>query len=138
MEERINARDLPTVAALAYLGDAVHSLDVRRRAVAAGLAKSGRLHAFSAAIVNAAAQAKMLSAVEPMLTEEERDLCRRAANSKHLQHPKHASDIDYRRATALEALLGAHAYLGNEARLKALLDALYNGLKGEQNDDTEN
>lgn len=137
MEERIDAKTLPTVAALAYLGDAVHSLDIRRRAVALGLAKSGRLHAFSAAIVNAATQARMLSAVEPMLTEEEQDLCRRAANSKHLQHPKHASDMDYRRATALEALLGAHAYRGNEARLAELLEALYNSLKGEQENDTE-
>ena len=138
MEERIEAASLPTVAALAYLGDAVHSLDIRRRAVAAGLAKSGRLHAFSAAIVNAASQAAMLTALEPILTEEERDLCRRAANSKHLQHPKHASDIDYRRATALEALLGAHAYRGNEERLALLLEVSYNSLKGEQNNDTEN
>ena len=138
MEERIEAASLPTVAALAYLGDAVHSLDIRRRAVAAGLAKSGSLHAFSAAIVNAASQAAMLTALEPILTEEERDLCRRAANSKHLQHPKHASDIDYRRATALEALLGAHAYRGNEERLALLLETSYNSLKGEMNNDTEN
>ena len=36
MEERIRQSDLPTVAALDYLGDAVHSLDIRRRAVLLG------------------------------------------------------------------------------------------------------
>lgn len=131
MEEgKILAASLPTVAALAYLGDAVHSLDIRRRAVAAGLAKAGRLHEFSARIVNAASQAAMLKALAPCLTEEESDLCRRAANSKHLQHPKHASDADYRQATAFEALLGMHAYLGNEDRLSELLDASYHSFEG--------
>ncbi|MBQ2718851.1 MAG: ribonuclease III [Clostridia bacterium] len=132
MEEgKLLAASLPTVAALAYLGDAVHSLDIRRRAVALGLAKSGRLHEFSARIVNAASQAAILAALTPCLSEEERDLCRRAANSKHLQRPKHASDADYRQATAFEALLGMHAYLGNDDRLRELLDASYQCLKGD-------
>ena len=137
MEDRILQASLPTVAALAYLGDAVHSLDIRRRAVALGLAKSGRRHAFSAALVNAAAQAAMLASLAPHLTEDEQDLCRRAANSKHLQHPKHATDAEYRQATAFEALLGMHAHLGNEARLAELLTRSYNSLKGEQHRDSE-
>jgi 23S rRNA maturation mini-RNase III len=37
MDERIRQTDLPSVAALAYIGDAVHGLDIRRRAVAQGL-----------------------------------------------------------------------------------------------------
>ena len=131
MGETIRQSDLPTVAALAYLGDAVHSLDIRRRAIAAGLAKSGALHTFTAGIVNAAAQAAMLTAIEERLDDSERELCRRAANSKHLQHPKHATDLDYRRATAFEALLGMLSHLGREERLRELLDLSYNSLKGE-------
>ena len=131
MEERIRQTDLPSVAALAYLGDAVHGLDVRRRAVAAGLSKSGALHSFTTGCVNAAAQAAMLTALEEHLTEEERELCRRAANSKHLQHPKHATDADYRRATAFEALIGMLSWLGREERLRELLDLSYDCLKGE-------
>ena len=131
MEEAIKQGELPTVAALAYLGDAVHSLDVRRRAVAAGLCKSGALHSFGAGLVNAAAQAAMLEAITPVLTEDEQALCRRAANSKHLQAPKHASDADYRRATAFEVLLGALAHLGREERLAALLELAYTSTKGE-------
>ena len=131
MDERIRQTDLPTVAALAYIGDAVHSLDIRRRAVARGLCKSGALHDFSARLVNAAAQASMLAALGPMLTEDEAELCRRAANSKHLQHPKHASDADYRQATAFEALLGMLSYLGRDERLRELLDLSYEHLKGD-------
>ena len=131
MEERIRQSDLPTVAALAYIGDAVHSLDIRRRAVARGLCKSGDLHAFTAAIVNAVAQAAMLTAIEDTLDEDERELCRRAANSKHLKHPRGATDADYRRATAFEALLGMLYHLGREERLRTLLDLSYQSLKGD-------
>ena len=131
MEEKIRQTDLPSVAALAYLGDAVHSMDIRRRAVARGLCKSGALHSFTAGIVNAVAQAAMLTAIEGELDESERELCRRAANSKHLQHPKHATDADYRRATAFEALLGMLYHLGREDRLRTLLDLSYQSLKGD-------
>ena len=131
MEEKIRQTDLPSVAALAYLGDAVHSMDIRRRAVARGLCKSGALHTFTAGIVNAAAQAAMLTAIEDVLDDSERELCRRAANSKHLQHPKHATDADYRRATAFEALLGMLYHLGREDRLRTLLDLSYQSLKGD-------
>ncbi len=131
MEERIRQTDLPSVAALAYLGDAVHGLDIRRRAVARGLCKSGALHTFSTRLVNAAAQASMLAAILDVLTEDEAELCRRAANSKHLQHPKHATDADYRQATAFEALLGMLSYLGRDARLQQILDLSYEHLKGE-------
>ena len=134
MEERILAGNLPTGAALAYLGDAVHGLDIRRRAVAHGLCKSGPLHNFTAKHVCAAAQAAMLAAIREQLEEDEAELCRRAANSKHLNAPKHASDADYRQATAFEALVGMLSYLGREARLRAILDLSYNAyedLKGE-------
>ena len=131
MEERIRQSDLPTVAALAYLGDAVHSLDIRRRAVLLGYGKSGALHSFSSGIVCAAAQAAMLTAIEAVLTDEERELCRRAANSKHLRPPKHASNADYQRATAFEALLGMLSYLGRRERLSELLDLSYQSYKGE-------
>ena len=138
MEEKIRQSDLPTTAALAYLGDAVHTLDIRRRAIAAGLTKSGRLHSFTTAIVNAPAQAAMLEAIRGILSEDEAELCRRAANSKHLQTPKHATGLEYRNATAFEALLGMHAHLGNNDRLAELLELSYHSLEGRKNNDTEN
>ena len=132
MEEKTRPCDLPTTAALAYLGDAVHTLDIRRRAVALGLTKSGRLHAFTTALVNAPAQAAMLAALQGVLTEEEADLCRRAANSKHLQAPKHATSTEYQSATAFEALLGMHAYRGDDERLAELLELSYRSTEGRK------
>lgn len=131
MEATLRQSDLPTVAALAYLGDAVHTLYIRRRAVAAGHTKSGALHAFTTRYVNATAQAAMLRAIEGGLREDEQAVCRRAANSRHLQHPKHATDLDYRAATAFEALLGMLFHLGRDERLAELLSLSYEHLKGD-------
>ena len=134
MEGAVRQTDLPSVEALAYLGDAVHSLDIRRRAIGRGYTKSGALHTFSAGIVNASVQAAMLARIAEVLNEEEAALVRRAANHKNLKPPKHASAKEYRDATAFEALLGMLSYLGREDRLRTLLDLsyeYYEGMKGE-------
>ena len=50
---------LPTVMALAYLGDARHSLYVREKLVREGICKSGELNSAAQRYVTAEAQAKM-------------------------------------------------------------------------------
>ncbi len=119
-----HARDLPSSAALAYLGDAVHSLYVRRAVVSGKLSHAGDLHEAGLRYVTAAAQAEAMQRILPLLTEEERDVARRAHNSHHLRKPKHMSLTDYRRATALEAILGMLAYTGKTERLDALMSAV--------------
>ena len=54
MEEKIRQSDLPTTAALAYLGDAVHTLEIRRRAIAAGISKINIFTDINVACVKAA------------------------------------------------------------------------------------
>ena len=117
----VRAIELPSVAALSFLGDAVHSLFVRRMLVAGGTSKSGALNEAARAFVTAEAQAIQAKAVLPHLTEEEADVYRRAFNSGHLNRPKHASGADYRAATGLEAVLGMHAHMGNDARIEELM-----------------
>ncbi len=134
MEEKIIQASLPSVAALAYLGDALHSLDMRGRAVARGFSRSEDLHRFVTEYVNAAAQAEMLLSIEPLLDEDERATVRRAANSHHLQRPKHMKIAEYRRATGFEALLGMLYTLKKEARLQALLDAAYENYTNRKED----
>jgi ribonuclease-3 family protein len=112
---------LPAVMALAYLGDARHSLYVRRMLVARGISKSGELNELSLKYVTATAQAQMMRKIEPLLLEDERDVYRRAANSGHLNRPRHASAADYRAATGFEAVLGMLEWLGDEERLELLL-----------------
>jgi ribonuclease-3 family protein len=120
MEEKIIQASLPSSAALAYLGDAVHSLDLRRRAVSEGFSRSEDLHRFVTERVNAASQARMLLSIEHLLSEDERATVRRAANSHHLQRPKHTSGADYRMATGLEAVFGMLHFRGEHDRIRTL------------------
>ena len=122
MHDKVTGVSLPSVAALSYLGDACHSLYVRRMLVERGISKSGELNKKALEYVTAEAQARMYSAVEEMLTDDERDVFRRASNSTHLNRPKHASIYEYRTATGFEAVLGMLYWLGDDERIKELLD----------------
>ena len=121
MHEGIIGASLPTTAALAYLGDARHSLFVRRMLVERGICKSGELNDASLKYVTAEAQAKMMRRIEPLLLDDELDVYRRASNSSHLNRPKRASGADYRAATGFEAVIGMLEWIGDEERLEMLL-----------------
>lgn len=122
MNDKINGASLPSVAALSYLGDARHSLYVRRMLVKRGLTKSGDLNREALRFVTAEAQARMYARIADELTEDEADVFRRASNSTHLNRPRHASGRDYRRATGFEAVIGMLEWLGMTERLEYLLD----------------
>lgn len=125
MHEPIIGAELPSVAALAYLGDARHSLFVRRMLVERGITKSGELNAASLTYVTAEAQANMMRKIEHLLLDDERETYKRAANSGHLNRPKHASAADYRAATGFEAVIGMLEWIGDLDRLNILLRAAH-------------
>ena len=100
---------------LAYLGDAVFELHVREQLLGAELRSSDR-HRMAVARVRAEAQAAALAAVEPALSESERDLVRRARNLK-VSTPRSVDQDTYRLATALEALVGYLHASGRTERL---------------------
>ena len=122
MHDSVIGASLPTTAALAYLGDARHGLYVRRMLVARGICKSGELNEASLKYVTAEAQAAMMRRIEPLLLDDERDLYKRAANSGHLNRPRHASAADYRAATGFEAVIGMLEWIGDTERLEMLLN----------------
>ena len=122
MHEKIIGASLPSVAALAYLGDAAYSLFVRRMLIERGCERSGELNRLSLEYVTAERQASLMRRIEPMLVEDERDVFRRAANSTHLNRPRHASIADYRYATGFEAVLGMLVWIGDHERLNEILD----------------
>ena len=125
MHDEIIGASLPTTAALAYLGDARHALFVRRMLVERGICKSGELNEQSLKYVTAEAQAQMMRRIEPLLLDDERDLYKRAANSGHLNRPRHASAADYRAATGFEAVIGMLEWIGDSQRLELLLSAAH-------------
>ena len=126
MHEKIIGASLPAVMALSYLGDARHSLYVRRRLVARGLVKSGELNELSLRYVTCEAQAEMFREIENLLLEDELETYKRAANSSHLNRPKRACAADYRVATGFDAVIGLLEWLGDEERLSMLLDTAHN------------
>jgi ribonuclease-3 family protein len=110
---------------LAYIGDTVYDLYVRNHLICAGDYKTGKLHLMAVKHVSAAAQARALDAVESMFTQEEVDIVQRAKNTKNATIPKNASPKTYKKATALEALIG-YLYLSQKKeRLIEVLDAAY-------------
>ena len=121
MHDIVLGASLPTPAALAYLGDARHSLFVRRMLVEKGICKSGELNEASLKYVTAESQAKMMRKIEHLLLDDEHDVYKRASNSGHLNKPKHASAADYRAATGFEAVIGMLEWIGDYERLEMLL-----------------
>ena len=108
---------------MAYIGDTVHDLYVRGRLLKRP-ASVGGMHKQAVRMVSAAAQARMLEAIEQDLTPEEANIARRGRNAqaKHAA-PKHADPADYAHATGLEALWGYLYITGKTARLSELMDA---------------
>ena len=106
---------------MAYVGDTVHDLFVRSRLMQRP-SSVGRMHKQAVRMVSAAAQARMLEAIAPELTQEEADIARRGRNAqaKHAA-PKNADPADYAHATGLEALWGYLYIKGETARLCELV-----------------
>jgi ribonuclease-3 family protein len=122
MREKIIGANLPSGAALAYLGDAWYSLYVRRRLIEAGIEKAGELNEAALSFVTAKKQAERMRRILPLLSEDEAGVFRRAANASHPHRPKGATAADYRYATGFEALLGMLFYVKDEERLLYLME----------------
>ena len=125
MHDKIIGASLPSVMALSYIGDAAHSLYIRKMLVERGLCKSLDLNEAALGYVTAEAQAKVMRKIESYLTEDERATYKRAANSSHLNKPKRASAADYRAATGFEAVVGMLEWIGDKERLSELFGLAY-------------
>ena len=125
MHDNVLGASLPSVMALAYLGDARHSLYIRRMLVDRGLSKSGDLNAEALKYVTCEAQAAAARRLFDKLLPDEHDVYKRAANSGHLNRPRHSSAADYRAATGFEAVIGMLHYIGDEERVEELLSYAY-------------
>ena len=110
---------------LAYLGDAVYELHVRKYMVDTGQIHADRLHTGAVRFVRAGAQATVIKALFPGLPEQEQALVRRARNRKTNTKPRNADPVEYKWATAFEALLGYYYLSEQDQKLEdAILRAL--------------
>ena len=101
------------IAALAFIGDAVYEVYVRKHVMETGAAHSDVLHKMAVEYVSAEGQAKVIKALmEEELTEEEVALVKRARNHKASNSKKTRAShrggniITDKYATAFEALVG--------------------------------
>lgn len=98
---------------LAFAGDAYYELAIRTMFVMRGNARPNDLNRNKNRFVKAGAQAEMMKAIEPILTERERLIFRRGKNAKPHTMAKNATVSEYHRATGFEALVG-YLYLSGQ------------------------
>lgn len=111
---------------LAYIGDVIYELLIRTMVVAAGNTNNRTLHQKTVRYVKAESQAKMMTKLLPLLTEEEAGVYQRGRNAKMASRTRSASLGDYKKATGFEALMGYLYLRGEHERMLSLAAA---GLK---------
>lgn len=117
---------------LAFVGDAVYEIYVRTMM----LEKSVNAHTLNKAcvqLVNNRNQSALYDVLAPALDEKELGVLNRGRNAKGIV-PKNAKAWDYRRATAVEALVGYWYLIDDEARLKWAFDTLWAMTEGENDE----
>ena len=122
--DKQSAVSLPT-GALAYLGDSLHSVYVRRRLMSEHDFKANRLSQIEREYVCAHNQAHLLESISGELTEEEAAIVARARNLRTNNKPKNTPRSEYKQATAFEALLGYLELTEQRERLKHILEVTY-------------
>ena len=115
-----------STAALAYLGDSVIELCVRKTLVKKGVSSAKNLNATALRFVKAEAQADAVMKILPLLSEEENAAYRRGRNIGHTNVPKSATMGQYRMATGMEALFGYLHLIGAQERIDELFTLAYN------------
>ena len=114
------------VLALAYLGDSIYEVFIRRYLIEKGIVKVKDLQAAAVSYVSAKGQAKIIKEWldENLLIEKEMDIVLRARNHKGSRHPKNTDILTYKHATAFEALIGYWYLENNFERLNEMMDRI--------------
>ncbi|MEG1537019.1 MAG: ribonuclease III domain-containing protein [Clostridiales bacterium] len=110
---------------LAYIGDGVYEMAVRRYLVDGGLSKTNELHKTAVQYVNSDRQSRLYGEIESCLSEEELTIFRHGRNAKSGHQPPNTGVATYRRATGLETLIGWLHLAGREDRLAQIFTILF-------------
>lgn len=106
----------------AYIGDCIYEIYIRMQLVNNTKLHPHELHVETTKYVKAQAQAQVLTKIEEILTEEEKEIVRRGRNAQNHHLPKNSSLAEYSKATAFEALIG-YLYLSKQdERLSQILE----------------
>lgn len=116
----INPREASGVV-LAYLGDALWELYVRSHYISRGY-NLQKLNKLVKDKVNAKEQSRFLNEIKGSLTEEYLGIVNRAKNGNIKTFPKSCSVMEYKDATAFEALIASLYINGEEVKLKEIVE----------------
>ena len=123
--------------ALAYIGDAVYDLVIRSLVLNEGNRQVQKMHKQTSSIVQASAQARVVTAINDLLSEEEHYGKFYGAvdplTIKSMSPAKNQSVSDYHKATGFEALVG---YLYLKKEWKRMLELIKAGLDALESDET--
>lgn len=120
----VDLRELSPLS-LAFVGDSVLELLVRRQLVAHTRLHPGALNAAKVRYVSARAQFREEKLLEPYLRPEELEWFKRGRNASKASVAKHASPVEYRTSTGFECLLGWLYLSGQNARIAELFALLW-------------
>lgn len=115
------------IAKLAYIGDAVYELEVRNYLLNTKKLKVNELKKESLNYVSAVSQSCILDSLieKNLINNEELNLIKRARNYKTNSKPRYTKIKLYKKATALEALIG-FLYLNNDNnRIKEIMKEIF-------------
>lgn len=110
--------------ALAFIGDAVYELYIRDFVFdKVKKSRADQMHKAAVKYVKASAQCDSIKQIikDEILSEEELALVKRARNHKVASKAKNASMVEYKWATAFEALLGYLYLSGQKERLDEIM-----------------
>ena len=102
------------VITLAYMGDAVYEVYIRKSLIDKNIALVDDLQKVAINYVSAKSQSKILNFLidNGVLTLEEMDVVKRGRNYKRASHPKNTDILTYKNSTGFETLIG-YLYLNN-------------------------
>ncbi len=126
-----DAVNLPSLT-LAYIGDGVYELAVRRYLLKSGIKKADELHKEAVKYVKATFQSDFYQLLADRLPEEELAVMKRGRNAKTGRQPKSSNVAAYHNATGVEALVGALWLSGSHQRLNAIFCLLFDHIRNER------
>jgi len=128
-----NKKDVLSIGSkeLAYLGDSVYEVNIRKTLIRLGIRGVKDLNKLSMYYVSALYQADIFSYLKQFFTEEEMKVALRGRNTKIKHSSKSVGINTYRLATALECVFGYLYLLGNIDRIEELINKVFEYKKVE-------
>ena len=126
MRENLTEREANSYSplTLAFLGDSVYDTLVREHMLRKANMPVSKLHSMKIKLVCAEFQSQAYGIIEEKLSEKELSVLKRGRNATGNTVPKHADAVQYRRATAVETLLGYLKLTGQNKRISELFEII--------------